>query len=82
MTTSISPPAMDKTADRNSFEQRTAFITLQTTSKYFGYELITVMGIRKDKLEFDTPLGDGRDLDIMSFFVRGLIGFTDFGRPI
>ncbi len=72
----------DKTAKRKSFKQRTAFITLENSSKYFGYELITIVGVRKDKLEFDTPLGDGRDLDIMSLFVRGLIGFTDFGRPI
>ena len=72
----------DRTAGRNSFEQQTAFITLTNRSKYFGYDLITVLGINKDRREFNRP---GRELDKFdrwSIFVRCLIGFTEYGRPI
>ena len=72
----------DETARRNSFEQRTAFVTLTNFSKYFGYELVTIAGISRDRRDFDTRFQDFRDFDALSFFVRTLIGFTDFGRPI
>ncbi len=67
-------------AESNSFEQRTAFVTLTNRSRYFGYELVTIIGIHKDKKEFDTPFQDLRSFDTWSFFVRALVGFTEYGR--
>ncbi len=71
----------DETAARNSFEQRTMFATITNQSKYFGYELVTIAGFSKDRLEFDSRQ-DRRASDVLTVFVRGLIGFTEFGRPI
>ncbi len=73
---------LDETSRRNSFEQRTAFATLTNFSKYFGYELITIAGISRNSRDFDTRFQDFRDFDAISFFIRTLIGFSNFGRPI
>jgi hypothetical protein len=72
----------DDTADRNSYEQRTAFVTITNRSGYFGYELVTILGINKDQRVYDTKFRDARDFDSLSLFVRALVGFTDYGRPI
>ena len=72
----------DNTADRNSYEQRTAFVTITNLTGYFGYELVTTMGINKNHREYDTKFRDIRDFDSITFFVRGMIGFSEFGRPI
>ena len=72
----------DETSGRNSFEQRTAFATLTNFSGSFGYELITIAGISRNSRDFDTRFQDVRDFDAIGFFVRTLIGFSDFGRPI
>ena len=72
----------DDTSDRNSFEQRTAFLSLTNSSRYFGYELITIMGVNTDKIEYDSPFLDDRDTDTRTYFVRVLLGFSEFGRPI
>jgi hypothetical protein len=72
----------DETSGRNSFEQRTAFVTLTNFSKYFGYELITIAGISRNSRDFDARFQDVRDFDAVSFFVRTLLGFSSFGRPI
>ena len=72
----------DDTADRNSYEQRTAFVTVTNRTAYFGYELITILGVNKDRKEYDTRFTDTRDFDFFTFFVRGMIGFAEFGRPI
>ena len=71
----------DETAKRNSFEQRTMFATITNQSKYFGYELVTIAGVSRDRLKFDSRQ-ERRDFDLLTVFVRGLIGFTEFGRPI
>jgi hypothetical protein len=49
---------------------------------YFGYELFTIIGYRRDKQEFDDPLQQFREFDSWTFFIRGLIGFTQYGRPM
>ena len=72
----------DRIAKRNSFEQRTAFLTVTNRSKYFGYELITIVGFNKDRRTFEHPAQKLNEFDVWSFFVRGLIGFTEYGRPI
>ncbi len=72
----------DDTADRNSYEQRTAFVTITNRSGYFGYELVTIIGLNSDQREYDTKFQDVRDFDSMSLFVRALVGFSDYGRPI
>ena len=72
----------DDTSQRNSFEQRTAFASLTNSSRYFGYELITTMGFNAEKIEYDSPFLDDRDIHVRTFFVTVLVGFTEFGRPI
>jgi hypothetical protein len=72
----------DNTADRNSYEQRTAFVTITNRSGYLGYELITILGINKDQREYNTKFRDARDFDSMTMFVRALVGFSDYGPPI
>ena len=72
----------DDTSKRNSFEQRTAFVSLTNSSRYFGYELVTTMGFNADRIEYDSPFLDDRDFHLRTFFVRVLLGFTEFGRPI
>jgi hypothetical protein len=72
----------DDTSKRNSFEQRTAFASLTNSSRYFGYDLITIVGFNAEKIEYDSPFLDNRDVYTRTFFVRMLVGFTEFGRPI
>ena len=72
----------DKVSSRFSFEQRTAFATLTNRSRYFGYDLTTVVGINKDEADYDEDFQRFREFDAWSFFVRGVVGFTEFGRAI
>ena len=72
----------DRIAKRNSFEQRTAFLTVTNRSNYFGYDLIRIVGLNRDRRTFDNPAQELNEFDVWSFFVRGLIGFTEHGRPI
>ena len=90
-------------AKTESFEQRTLFTTLTNRSKYFGYEMVTIIGVEKDKKRFDAPsLGKpaaeasedaeiryrqqlfqrAGEFQLWSLFVRVLIGFTEYGRPL
>ena len=62
----------DDTSERRSSEQHTTFFSLTNTSPYFGYELVTIVGFTRDHRNFET----------FEFFVRALVGFTEFGRPI
>ena len=72
----------DRVAGRFSFEQRTAFLTLTNSSRYFGYELYTIVGVNRDGKEYDLAFQNFQGFDGWSFFVRCLVGFTEFGRPI
>ncbi len=72
----------DDTADRNSYDQRTAFVTITNRSGYFGYELVTIVGIDKDKRKYKTRFRDARNFDSVTMFARALVGFSDYGRPI
>ena len=67
---------------RSSFEQRTAFVSVRNNSKYFGYDLVTIVGFNKDSVSFDQISQEGRNLDVWGVFVRTVIGFTEFGRPL
>jgi hypothetical protein len=73
---------IDNTAARNSYEQRTAFVTITNRSGYLGYELITILGINKDQREYDTRFRDARAFDNMTIFARALVGFSDYAPPI
>ena len=69
-------------SERDSFAQRTAFATLINRSSYFGYDLVTLVGITRDEKVFDAEFERLRAYDRWSFFARALVGFTEFGRPI
>ncbi len=69
-------------SQRDSFTQRTAFVTLINRSKYFGYELVTLVGVTRDEKIYDAEFERLRTFDSWSFFARALVGFTELGRPI
>ena len=72
----------DDTSKRNSFEQRTAFVSLTNSSRYFGYDLVTFVGLSSEEFEYDSAFQDDRNTRTWTFSVRVLVGFTEFGRPI
>ena len=72
----------DQVRERNGFEQRTAFFTLSNRTAYFGYDLYTIAGIRRDQKQFDDLFQRFRNRDGWSFFVRTLVGFTEYGPAL
>ena len=77
------PYRRENHADRRlSFEQRTFFASVSNRSKYFGYELVTTVGFNTNKVSFENISQRNRDSDLRSFFVRTVVGFTEFGRPL
>jgi hypothetical protein len=72
----------DQGAGRNSFERRTAFVTLVNRTRYFGYDLYTIVGIDRDRKDFDSPFQQDLEFDAWRFFVRALVGFTEYAQPI
>ena len=46
---------------------------------YLGYELYTIVGFEKDAVKFDAQERRIDDNDGFIFFIRALIGFTEFG---
>ena len=72
----------DRVADRHSFERRTKFANLTNESSYFGYQLFTIIGITRDKQDFDDEFQRFREFDSWSFFIRAVVGFTQYGRPL
>ena len=69
----------DKAKPRRSFQQRTAFLTLTNLSSYFGYDLYAIVGLHQDEKKFEDPFQTVGKRNSWSFFVRGLIGFTEHG---
>jgi hypothetical protein len=70
----------DRARKLESFERRTAFSSVTMSSDYFGYELITIIGLERDQLVYDEPARESENFNTLSFFVRALIGFTEYGR--
>ncbi len=71
----------DNTGSESS-KRWTAFSTLTNRTSYFGYEMVTIVGLAKDKRRFDEEFRSNRNFHSWSFFVRGLVGFAEFGQPI
>ncbi len=71
---------MVRTNESSSFKQRTAFVTLTNRSRYFGYDLHTIVGIKRDRQEFDNVFQRNRNRNELTGFVRAMIGFTEYGR--
>ena len=67
---------------RNSFDQRTVFATLTNYTRYFGYELMTTVGAKRDEKDFEAEIQRFREFDSWTFFVRSIVGFSEFGRPL
>ena len=72
----------DRTSRLESFDQHTSFLTLTNTTSYFGYELITILGVNKDKKKYDNRGQNFRNFNTWTVFARALVGFTEFGRLI
>ena len=72
----------DRVAERNSFERRTKFVNLTNQSYYFGYQLFTIIGFTKDKQNYDDEFESYREFDTWSFFIRAVVGFNQYARPL
>ena len=72
----------DRAAERHSFERRTKFANVTNRSSYFGYQLFTIIGLTKDNRDYDDDSQRFREFDSWSFFIRALVGFTQYGRPL
>ena len=70
----------DHIRKRESLELRTAVFTLTNRSRYFGYDMHTIIGLRREELDLDNRFQRFRNFDGWSFFVRNLVGFTEFGQ--
>ena len=55
-------------------------ITLTNRSRYFGYDMHTIVGFRREELDFDDRFQRFRNFDGWSVFVRNLVGFAEFGQ--
>ena len=69
----------NRTRKSQSFERRSVLGSITNRSTYLGYELYTIVGIEKDAVTFDAPERKLDNVDGIAFFVRALIGFTEFG---
>ncbi len=72
----------NRAQSRESLKQRTTIVTVTNRTRYFGYELITIMGFSRDKLRYDDPAQRFRDANGFLFFVRSAVGFTEFGAML
>ena len=72
----------DRVRERNSLRRRIGFLTLTNRSLYFGYDLYTIVGMQRDKLSYDDTFRQSSNRDTWSFFIRTLVGFTEYGRAI
>ena len=69
----------DRARRLESYERRTFIATLTNPSRYFGYDLYTIVGFDRDSIAFDAPSRRDEDFHVWTFFVRTLIGFTEYG---
>ena len=72
----------DNVRKSRSYEERNAFLNLINRSRYFGYDLYTVVGLAKNRRDYDDPARVVDSFDTMTFFIRTLVGFTEYGRPL
>ena len=70
----------DRVNSRNSFDQRTLYLNVSNRSKYFGYDLRTIVGLQREVKAFDEESRANDAFDALTFFARVLIGFTEYGR--
>ena len=69
----------DSVRSRESLERRTTTLTLTNRSRYFGYDLYTIVGMGRDQREYDDTFRRDEEFDRLNIFVRALIGFTEYG---
>ena len=67
------------TQRRESFKERITTVTLINGTRYFGYDLFTIVGVTRNKRLFDDPFQRVNEVDGIQFFARALVGFTEFG---
>ncbi len=69
----------NRTRPSQNFERRSVLGSITNRSMYLGYELYTIVGFEKDAVKFDAQERRIDDNDGFIFFIRALIGFTEFG---
>ena len=67
----------DKQRPLDSFKRRTLIASVTNGSRYFGYELFTIVGLIRDAKQFDSATRATGNFDSLSLFVRALVGFPD-----
>ena len=72
----------DRARKLESFERRTAISSVTMASTYLGYDLVTILGLEKDRLTYHSRARRSENFNTVSFFVRVLVGFTEYGRLI
>ena len=72
----------NRTQKHESFKQRTTIVSVINRSRYLGYDLHTIIGFQQRRKQFDDPFQPFREFDAWQFYVRGLVGFTEFGSMI
>ena len=72
----------NKAQSRESLEQRSTTFTATNRTRYLGYELITIVGLSRDKLRYDDAAQRFRQGNGFLFFVRSAVGFTEFGSML
>ena len=72
----------DRARALEGFEQYTTTATVTNRSRYFGYDLHTIVGFSKERLELDSRHQSFRNRDGIVFFIRALVGFTEYGRML
>lgn len=72
----------DRARRLESFERRTTISSLTMRSTYFGYDLVTITGLEKDHLRYSSRVRKADNFHTVSFFVRALVGFSEYGRLI
>ena len=71
----------NQTQSHLSEKRRTTFVSLSNRSKYFGYELLTIVSFQKDRRQLDDDFQKFREFDNIRFLVRSIIGFTRLSQP-
>ena len=72
----------DNVRESRSYKERNAFLNLINRSRYFGYDLYTLVGLSKNRRKYGDPARAADSFDTMGFFIRTLVGFTEYGRPL
>lgn len=65
----------DRAKPRESFRQQTFVAQLINRSRYFGYNITTMLGVERNKRTYDDVLRQEENMDTFSAFLRSYLSF-------